>query len=68
VGVERGIIKKSGAFLSFGDVRLGQGRENARQFLRDNADVRAQIETAIRATGPAAATRLDPEAIEAAAA
>src|SRR3712207_23539 len=36
LGVEAGIVKKSGAFFSYGDVRIGQGRENAKEFLRDN--------------------------------
>jgi recombination protein RecA len=42
-----GVIAKSGAWLSFGDTRLGQGRENARQFLIDNPDVRAAIESKV---------------------
>jgi recombination protein RecA len=43
------VIQKSGAWFSYGDVRLGQGRENTRQFLKDNADLTAEIEHAIRA-------------------
>jgi recombination protein RecA len=42
------IITKRGAFFSYGDLRLGQGRENAKEFLRQNLDVANEIETAIR--------------------
>ena len=48
LGVERGIVTKSGAFFSFGEVRIGQGRENARQFLADNPEMAAEIEHEIR--------------------
>jgi recombination protein RecA len=50
LGVELGLITKSGAFLSYGDVRLGQGRENARQFLRQNPEIAREIEQRIRAS------------------
>ncbi|MDQ1344191.1 MAG: recombination protein RecA [Patescibacteria group bacterium] len=49
IGSESGIIKKSGAFYSYGDVKLGQGRENAKAFLDQNRELRDQIETEIRA-------------------
>ncbi len=42
------IIQKRGAFFSYGDMRLGQGRENAKEFLRQNQDVALEIETIIR--------------------
>jgi recombination protein RecA len=48
VGLEMGILKKSGAFYSFGETRLGQGRENAKEFLRQNQDVRDALEQRIR--------------------
>jgi recombination protein RecA len=48
LGVERGIIKKSGAFFSFGDNRLGQGRENAKDYLKDHPDISQEIEQQIR--------------------
>jgi recombination protein RecA len=48
LGVESGIVKKSGSFYSYGDTRLGQGREASRQFLKTNIDIRDQIETQIR--------------------
>ena len=44
IGVEKGIVNKSGAWFSFGDLRLGQGKENVRQFLEDNQDVKEDIE------------------------
>ena len=43
IGVEDDIITKSGAFLSFGDTRLGQGKDNARKFLRENTAIRDSI-------------------------
>ena len=49
LGVEREVVKKSGAFFSFGDTKLGQGREAAKQFLRDNPKVAKDIEAKIRA-------------------
>ena len=50
IGSESGIIKKAGAFYSFGDTRLGQGRENAKAFLDQNRELRDQIESEIRKT------------------
>jgi len=49
LGVARGVIKKSGAFLSYGDIRLGQGKENARQFLVEHPETAAKIEQDIKA-------------------
>jgi recombination protein RecA len=49
LGVENDVVNKSGAWFSYGDVRLGQGRENAKQFLRDSPDLAAEIETRVRA-------------------
>src|SRR5947208_7218024 len=48
VGIDMGLLRKSGAFISYGDLRVGQGRENAREFLKTNPEVRAELETAIR--------------------
>ena len=48
LGVEYKLVGKSGAWYNFGDVRLGQGRENAKQFLRDNPDLADEIETGLR--------------------
>ncbi len=48
LGVKAGIVEKSGAWFSYDSQRLGQGRENAKLFLRDNPGIAAQIEKAIR--------------------
>ena len=47
-GVTAGIVEKSGSWFSYGEQRIGQGRENAKQFLKDTPDVAAEIEHAIR--------------------
>ena len=49
LGVKAGVVEKSGAWYSFSDQRIGQGRENAKTFLKDNPDVAFQIEDKIRA-------------------
>src|SRR5918995_494721 len=43
VGIEHDVVQKSGAWFAYGDERLGQGRENAKQFLKENYDVRERI-------------------------
>jgi recombination protein RecA len=48
LGVKAGVVEKSGAWFSYDSQRLGQGRENAKQFLKDNPDAAARIEQAIR--------------------
>jgi len=48
LGLEMGLVKKSGAWFTVGDIRLGQGRENAKEFLRQNTDVALAIEDQIR--------------------
>ncbi|PJG55831.1 recombinase RecA [Bradyrhizobium forestalis] len=48
LGVKAGIVEKSGAWFSYDSQRLGQGRENAKAFLKGNPDITAKIETAIR--------------------
>lgn len=48
VGVKEEIIQKSGAWFSYGEIRLGQGRENAKQYLKENSDLEIEIETKIR--------------------
>jgi recombination protein RecA len=47
LAVDDGIVKKSGAWFSYGDMRLGQGRENAKQFLRENEDLFQEIRHAV---------------------
>jgi recombination protein RecA len=48
LGVEHDIVNKSGAWFSYGDVRLGQGRENAKQFLKESPDLANEIEVRVR--------------------
>jgi len=48
LGVEHGIINKSGTWFSYGDTRLGQGRENAKAYLREHPDLAREIEERIR--------------------
>jgi recombination protein RecA len=48
LGVKAGVVEKSGAWFSYDSQRIGQGRENAKAFLKDNPDIAAKIETAIR--------------------
>jgi len=50
LGVDLGLISKAGAFLSYGDVRLGQGRESAKQYLVQNPELAQEIEEKIRAS------------------
>ena len=47
LGVEAGVIQKSGAWFSYGEERLGQGRENVRVFLKENADLRDRIQNEV---------------------
>jgi recombination protein RecA len=48
IGTQMGLIAKRGAFFSFGETRIGQGRENAKQYLKEHPDLGAQIEQTIR--------------------
>jgi recombination protein RecA len=49
LGVKAGVVEKSGAWISYGDQRIGQGRENAKTFLKENRDIALEIEDKIRA-------------------
>jgi recombination protein RecA len=49
LGVKAGVVEKSGSWFSYGDRRIGQGRENAKQFLKENRDIALEIEDKIRA-------------------
>ena len=49
LGAKLGIVQKSGAWFNYGDIRLGQGRDNAKQFLRDNPEIANDIEGQVRA-------------------
>jgi recombination protein RecA len=48
LGVDKGLVEKSGTWLSFGGERMGQGRENARTFLKEHKDIRDKLENALR--------------------
>ena len=49
IGSDRGVVKKAGAFYSYGETRLGQGRDNSRTFLKENPAIMKEIEIAVRA-------------------
>ncbi len=59
LGVKAGIVEKSGAWFSYDSQRLGQGRENAKAFLKSNPDMAATIEKAIRENAGLVASKLD---------
>ena len=48
LGVSRGVLEKSGTWISYKTERLGQGRDNARQFLKENRDIRARLDAELR--------------------
>jgi len=48
LGVDKGLIEKAGTWLSYGGERMGQGRENARTFLKENTDIRKKLESGLR--------------------
>ncbi len=50
LGVKAGVVEKSGSWFSYGDERIGQGRENAKTFLRENTAMAIEIEDKIRAS------------------
>ena len=63
LGVQTGALKKSGAFFTYGDVRIGQGRENAKSFLNENGDLSEALERDIRDALSAAPDGLAPAAV-----
>lgn len=70
LGVNRGFVEKSGTWFSYGGDRLGQGRENARIFLRENDELRTRLETEVRLSlnmkvAGAEAPAVEPESEEA---
>ena len=68
LGVEHGIVEKSGAWYSYGGERIGQGRDNVREFLKEHGDIAGAIDTALRdmlLPGRRAAADKAGEAIEA---
>lgn len=61
MAVERDIIIKSGSWFSYNDIRIGQGRDNARQYLKDNPETSAEIESKIRSMLAPAHTEAEDE-------
>ncbi len=59
MGVAAGIVEKSGTWFSFGDQRIGQGRENAKKFLHDNPDIAGQIQDRILESAGLLASKLE---------
>lgn len=64
LGVKAGVVEKSGAWYSYDSQRIGQGRENAKQFLKENVDMAASIEKAVRANAGLVATEFEGNAEE----
>ncbi len=68
LAIEDKLIEKSGAWINYGDIRLGQGRENAKQFLRDNPNLVEEISRKVLEkrglTAPAGAPESNGEAVE----
>ena len=60
-GVDLDIVEKSGSWFSYGKTRLGQGRENSKQFFKDNLDIRAEVEQKIREKLGLIQTEVTPE-------
>ena len=65
LGIAAGILSKTGAWFNYGDTRLGQGRENARDFLKQNPEIAQRIDDEIR--GKVASIEVGPEGISEAA-
>jgi recombination protein RecA len=59
LGIKAGVVEKSGSWFNYGSERIGQGKENARQFLKDNPKVADDIEKKIRAKASALAAALE---------
>jgi recombination protein RecA len=67
IGVDQGIVRKAGAWYTYEGDQLGQGKENARTFLKDNADLANEIEKRIKeqmGIGPRIDTPVDPKAVK----
>jgi recombination protein RecA len=67
LGVEMGMVEKRGSFYTYGEARIGQGRENAKEYLRANPELANEIEAKIRAVAlgatPVGLTEESDEAI-----
>ncbi|MGH2492770.1 MAG: recombinase RecA [Candidatus Limnocylindria bacterium] len=64
MGVTTGVLDKSGAWINYGKQRIGQGREAAKQFLREHSDVAAEVEAKVRERSGAAAIAASPDGEE----
>ena len=65
VGVEHGIVRKAGAWFTYDEIQLGQGKENSKRFLRENVDIALQLETDVyKAVGLIESDETDEEVIE----
>jgi recombination protein RecA len=62
IGLELGLVSKAGAFFSYGDIRLGQGRESAKQYMKQNPELAQEIEERIRASAGTAYVTVPDEA------
>jgi len=60
LGVELGLVKKAGAFFSYGDIRLGQGKEGAKQYLSQNPELAQEIEQQVRASAKTTSNPSNP--------
>jgi recombination protein RecA len=58
LGVKAGLVEKSGAWFSYDSIRIGQGRENSKTYLKENPDVALRLERAIRGRTDAVAEAL----------
>jgi recombination protein RecA len=58
LGVKAGLVEKSGSWFSYDSVRIGQGRENAKQYLKDNPETCDRLEAAIRSRTDAVAEEM----------
>ena len=63
LGVKAGIVEKSGSWYSYNSTRIGQGRENAKQFLLENSEIANEIERAVRANAGLIAEALDGQPV-----
>jgi recombination protein RecA len=66
IGVERGLIDKRGSFYNYGEERIGQGRENAKEYLRGHPEIAGALETAIRAAVSPPSHSSDDDTLDAA--
>ena len=64
LAVEKDIVAKAGAWYSFGEERIGQGRENVKRFLKENTDIFSEIERQVRAAVGIGAPKETPQAEE----